>query len=73
VSVIVHTFAEIVSALTAKETTKLNSGKFSTEVQNRQIIVTPDGKRLKNKSVVLSGGIVKSGIFYITSAPGAAY
>jgi hypothetical protein len=73
VSVTAHAFAEVISALTATETSQLNFGKFSPELQGGQVIVTPDGIRSTNGSVVLSGGIAKSGIFYITGAPDAAF
>ncbi|MDO9257182.1 MAG: DUF4402 domain-containing protein [Bacteroidales bacterium] len=73
VSVTAQAFAEVISALTATETSQLNFGKFSPEVQGGQVIVAPDGIRSTSGSVVLSGGISKSGIFYITGAPDAAF
>lgn len=72
-SVSAQAFAEIISVLTATETAQLNFGKFSPEVQGGQVIVTPDGIRTTNGSVILSGGIANSGIFYITGAPDAAF
>jgi len=66
-------FAEVVSALTATETSQLNFGKFSPEVQGGQVIVTPEGVRSTSGSVIMSGGIANSGIFYITGAPDAAF
>lgn len=73
VSVTAQAFAEVISALTATETSQLNFGKFSPEVQGGQVIVTPDGMRSTNGTVILSGGMVNSGIFYITGAPNASY
>lgn len=72
-SVTAQAFAEVISALTATETSQLNFGKFSPEVQGGQVIVTPDGIRSTNGSVILSGGIANSGIFYLTGAPDAAF
>lgn len=72
-SVTAQAFAEVISALTATETSQLNFGKFSPEVQGGQVIVTPDGIRTTNGSVILSGGIANSGIFYITGTPDAAF
>jgi len=72
-SVSAQAFAEIIAALTATETSQLNFGKFSPEVQGGQVIVSPDGVRSTNGSVILSGGVANSGIFYITGAPDAAF
>ena len=72
-SVTATAFAEVISALTATETSQLNFGRFSPEVQGGKVIVTPDGIRTTNGSVILSGGMVNSGIFYITGAPEAAF
>jgi len=72
-SVSAQAFAEVVSSLTAEETSQLNFGKFSPEVQGGQVIVTPEGVRSTSGSVIMSGGIANSGIFYITGTPDAAY
>lgn len=72
-SVSAQAFAEIISALTATETSQLNFGKFSPEVQGGQVTITPDGARTTNGSVILSGGTANSGIFYITGAPDATF
>jgi hypothetical protein len=72
-SVTAQAFAEVISALTATETSQLNFGKFSPEVHGGQVIVTPDGIRSTIGSVLLSGGTANSGIFYITGAPEAAF
>ena len=68
-----HAFAEVIAALTATETAQLNFGKFSPEVHGGQVIVSPDGIRTANGSVILSGGSANSGIFYLTGAPDAAF
>jgi hypothetical protein len=72
-TVTAQAFAEVISALTATETSQLNFGKFSPEVHGGQVIVTPDGIRSTIGSVLLSGGTANSGIFYITGAPEAAF
>ena len=72
-SVTAQAFAEVISALTATETSQLNFGKFSPEVHGGQVIVTPDGIRSTNGTVILSGGIANSGIFYITGTPEAMF
>ena len=72
-NVTAEAFAEVISALTATETSQLNFGKFSPEVQGGKVIVTPDGMRSTNGSVILSGGVANSGVFYITGAPEAAF
>ena len=72
-SVSAQAFAEVISALTATETSQLNFGKFSPEVQGGQVIVSPDGIRTANGSVILGGGTANSGIFYITGAPEATF
>ena len=72
-TVTAQAFAEVISALTATETSQLNFGKFSPEVHGGQVIVTPEGTRTTNGTVILSGGVANSGIFYITGAPDAAF
>ena len=72
-SVTAQAFAEVISALTATETSQLNFGKFSPEVHGGQVIVTPNGARSTSGTVILSGGIANSGIFYITGTPDAMF
>jgi len=66
-------YAEVISALTATETSQLNFGRFSPEIQGGQVTVAPDGLRTANGSVILSGGTPQSGVFYITGAPEATF
>jgi hypothetical protein len=66
-------FAEVISALTATETSQLNFGKFSPEVQGGEVVVSPDGSRSAKGSVILSGGVSNASIFYITGAPEASF
>ena len=66
-------FAEVNEALTATETSQLNFGKFSPEVQGGLITVSPDGTRSKSGSVILGGAFSNSGIFHVTGAPRATF
>lgn len=66
-------FAEVVEALTATESSQMNFGRFSPEVSGGQVILSPDGVRTTQGSVVLSGGLAQPGIFVITGAPDASF
>lgn len=72
-SVTAQAFAEVIEALTATETSQLNFGKFSPQVQGGQVTITPEGQRNKSGSVILSGSVANSGIFHLTGAPNASY
>ena len=72
-SVTAHTFAEVIAALTATETSQMNFGRFSPEVNGGQIVLSPSGARTTQGSVVLSGGAAQPGVFTITGAPEAAF
>ena len=58
--------AEVIEALTSTETAQLNFGRFSPETQGGKIILTPDGVRTAQGTVVLGGGTHNSASFYIT-------
>ena len=58
--------AEIIEALTTRETSQLNFGRFSPETQGGKVILTPDGARTALGTVVLAGGTHNSASFYIT-------
>jgi len=58
--------AEVIEALTTTETAQLNFGRFSPETQGGKIILTPDGVRTAQGTVVLGGGTHNSASFYIT-------
>ena len=58
--------AEIIEALTTKETAQLNFGRFSPETQGGKVVLTPDGTRTAQGTVVLAGGTHNSASFYIT-------
>jgi hypothetical protein len=72
-SISAKAFAEVIAALTATETSQLNFGKFTPEIQGGQVVISPDGARMANGTVILSGGTSNSGIFYITGAPNASF
>lgn len=58
--------AEIIEALTTKETSPLNFGRFSPETQGGKIILTPDGVRSVQGTVALAGGKHSSASFYVS-------
>ncbi len=66
VSVTATANAEVIEALTSTETAQLNFGRFSPETQGGKIILTPDGVRTAQGTVVLGGGTHNSASFYIT-------
>ena len=72
-SVTAQAFAEVIAALTATETSQMNFGRFSPEVNGGQIVLSPSGVRTTQGSVVLSGGAAQPGVFTITGAPEAAF
>lgn len=65
--------AEIIEALTTKETAQLNFGRFSPETQGGKVILTPDGTRTSQGTVVLAGGTHNSASFYITGQYDATF
>jgi hypothetical protein len=65
--------AEVIEALTTKETAQLNFGRFSPETQGGKVILTPDGERSALGTVVLAGGTHNSASFYITGQPDATF
>jgi hypothetical protein len=66
-------YAEVIAALTAFENNQMSFGKFSPEVSGGQIILTTDGVRIAQGSVILGGGIAQAGKFIITGQPDASY
>ena len=58
--------AEIIEALTTREMSPLNFGRFSPETQGGKIILTPDGVRSVQGTVVLAGGTHSSASFYVS-------
>lgn len=58
--------AEIIEALTTREVSPLNFGRFSPETQGGKIILTPEGVRSVQGTVVLAGGTHSSASFYVS-------
>lgn len=58
--------AQVIAGLTATENAQLNFGKFSPETQGGKVIITPEGVRTVQGTVVLGGGSANSAIFTIT-------
>jgi len=57
VTVVGHITAEVVSTLTATETSQLSFGQFSPETAGGQIILTPQGIRSSNGTVNVIEGM----------------
>ena len=72
-SVTAQAFAEIIAALTATETAQLNFGRFSPETQGGKVVLTPDGIRTAQGTVVLGGGSHNSASFYLTGEYDATF
>lgn len=58
--------AEIIEALTTREVSPLNFGRFSPETQGGKIILNPDGVRSVQGTVVLAGGTHSAASFYVS-------
>lgn len=65
-SVSAHVNAEVIQALTAKETAELNFGRFSPETTGGEVKVSAAGVRSASGKVALGGGTHNSASFYIT-------
>jgi hypothetical protein len=65
--------AQVIAVLTATETSQLNFGRFSPETQGGKVILTPDGARTSQGTVVLGGGSHNSASFYITGEYDATF
>lgn len=66
-------YAEVIAALTAHENSQLSFGKFSPEVGGGQIVMSTDGVRMAQGSVILGGGLAQSGQFLITGQSDATF
>lgn len=58
--------AEIIEALTTREVSPLNFGRFSPETQGGKIILSPDGVQSVQGTVVLAGGTHSSASFFVS-------
>ena len=72
-SVTSQAYAEIIAALTATENSQLNFGRFYPGVSGGEVIISPDGVKSAQGSVMLSGGTSSPGRFTITGAPDATF
>lgn len=72
-SVTAQAFAQVIEAITATETAQLNFGRFSPGVAGGEVIISPDGVKSAQGSVMLSGGTSSPGRFSITGAPDATF
>jgi hypothetical protein len=70
--VVGHITAEVVSTLTATETSQLSFGQFSTLAAGGQIVLTPKGTRSSNGAVNVLAGMHNSGCFSITGEPNSS-
>lgn len=61
--------AEVISTLSAAESSALNFGKFSPELTGGTVVVAPSGDRSSTGSVALMGGTVNQGLFQISGMP----
>lgn len=66
-------YAEVIEALAANENIQMSFGRFSPEISGGQIVLTPDGVRTVQGSIILGGGSATAGKFIITGAPEANY
>ena len=73
VSVTSQVFAEVIEALTANETSQLNFGKFFPQAEGGEIQITPQGVRLVEGSVTLTGGAHSSASYQITGEDGVSF
>lgn len=65
--------AEIIDALSANETNQLHFGRFATESNGGQIVISPDGNRTSQGSIILVSGPSGPGQFQITGFPEASF
>lgn len=72
-TVTAQAFAEVIEALTANETDQLNFGRFSTDVNGGDIIISPDGTRTIDGSVIGVAGPHSPGKFQVSGAPEASF
>ena len=65
-NVTANAMAEVIQAITATETAQLNFGRFSPEMEGGKIILSPQGARTIEGTVVLGGGAPNPAKFTIT-------
>lgn len=72
-SVTAQVYAEVIEALAANEDEALNFGRFTPGNKGGAIIVTPQGLRTVEGTVVLAGGVYNPGHFFVSGAPGTTF
>lgn len=72
-SITAQVYAEVIAALTASERSQLNFGRFSPETNGGEVLLSPEGARTSNGTVVLVSGTHNSASFYITGEYDASY
>lgn len=68
-----HITAEVITTLTAVETSQMNFGKFSPGPQGGELILTTENSISVLGSVWPGSGTHNAASFYVTGDPGAAY
>jgi len=68
-----HISAEVITTLSAVETSQMNFGKFSPGPQGGELILTPENTISVLGGVWPGSGTHNAASFYVTGDPGAAY
>ena|ERR1035437_3893640 len=71
VTAVGHITAEVVTSLTATETSPLSFGQFSPESSGGQIVLTPQGITSSTGTVNVVGGMHNAGSFSVNGEPNA--
>jgi len=72
-TVTTQVFAEVIAAITATETSQLNFGRFTPETAGGEVLLSPEGSRVSNGTVILVSGTHNPASFYITGENDATY
>ncbi len=72
-SINAEVFAEVIEALAANENQSLNFGRFTTGTDGGSILISPDGIRSSQGSVVAAGGGYSPGKFFVKGDPDATF
>jgi len=72
-SVTGHITAEVITMISAVETSQLNFGRFSPGPQGGELLITPESNVSVMGSVWPGSGMRNAASFYVTGDPGVAY
>jgi hypothetical protein len=72
-SVSAQVFAEVIEALAANEDESLNFGRFTPGNNGGAIVITPDGLRSVQGTVIAAGSGYSAGRFLVAGDPGASF